>query len=317
MTVRHEDPALAGPSRTGGEPVRSVAEPSAPSSATAAEIIAILVRHCGLDAEAATAAPTASLEELGMDSLALLELQAVVADRYRVQLPEESGALSIAEISDLVARQSTPAAASADAGATAAGTQDGRPAGADGRPGHTENSVVIAAPPKLVWDRTNDVGTWTGLFTEYQSVQILEQHGNTVQFRLTMYPDENGVIWSWISERTADPVRREVHAHRVETGPFEYMRIHWRYDEVPGGTRMTWTQDFEMRPTAPVTTAQMTERINANSRVQLDIIRDKIERIAAELASTTPQEPAAGTSAGSPANGPVGTAAATVGVGDE
>ncbi|MFC6015912.1 SRPBCC family protein [Plantactinospora solaniradicis] len=310
MTVRHEDPALAEPSRPGEEPVRSVAEPAAPPQATVAEIIAILVRHCGLDADAAAAAPTTSLEDLGMDSLALLELQAVVADRYRVQLPEEAGQLSIAEISDLVVRQSTPETG-------AAGPQDGRSAGDKGRPGHTENSVVIAAPPHLVWDRTNDVGNWTGLFTEYQSVQILEQHGDTVRFRLTMYPDENGVTWSWVSERTADPARREVHAHRVETGPFEYMRIHWRYDEVPGGTRMTWTQDFEMRPTAPVTTAQMTERINANSRVQLDIIRDKIERIAAELAATTPPEQAVGTSAGPPAPGAVGTAAATVGVGDE
>jgi aromatase len=294
-----------------------VPEPAAPPQATAADIIAILVRHCGLDADAATAAPTASLEQLGMDSLALLELQAVVADRYRVQLPEEAGQLSIEEISDLVARQSVPEAGAARSRAGAAGPPDARPAGGDARPGHTENSVVIAAPPQLVWDRTNDVASWTGLFTEYQSVQILDQHGDTVRFRLTMHPDENGVTWSWVSERTADPVGREVHAHRVETGPFEYMRIHWRYDEVPGGTRMTWTQDFEMRPTAPVTTAQMTDRINANSRVQLDIIRDKIERIAAELAAATPPEQSVGVSAGSPASGSVGAADATVGGGDE
>ncbi|AVT29236.1 cyclase [Plantactinospora sp. BC1] len=262
MSVRHEEPALTGPTQR--EPV--------PSPVTAAEITAILVRHCGLDADATAAAPGASLEELGMDSLALLELQAVVADRYRVQLPDEAGRLSIAEVAELVARQSEPADV---------------PAGA-GRPGHTENSVLIAAPLPLVWDLTNDVAGWTGLFTEYQSVEIIARSGDTVRFRLTMYPDENGVTWSWVSERTADPVRREVHAHRVETGPFEYMRIHWRYAEAPGGTRMTWTQDFEMRPTAPVSTAQMTDRINANSRIQLDIIRDRIERIAAELEAAAP-----------------------------
>ncbi|MGI5151071.1 SRPBCC family protein [Plantactinospora sp. CA-294935] len=269
MSVRHEEPTWTGPTQR--EPV--------PGPVTAAEITAILVQHCGLDADAAAAAPSASLEELGMDSLALLELQAVVADRYRVQLPEEAGRLSIAEVAELVAHQYEPAAA---------------PASGAGRPGHTENDVLIAAPLPLVWELTNDVAGWTGLFTEYQSVEIIERRGDTVRFRLTMYPDENGVTWSWVSERTADPVRREVHAHRVETGPFEYMRIHWRYAEVPGGTRMTWTQDFEMRPTAPVTTAQMTDRINTNSRVQLDIIRDRIERIAAELEATTPA-PAAST----------------------
>ncbi|MEE6263202.1 SRPBCC family protein [Plantactinospora sonchi] len=301
MTVRHEDPVA-----TGREP--GTAHDNGGSAVTAVEITDILVRHCGLDAGAAAATPTASLEELGMDSLALLELQAVVADRYRAQIPEQATRLSITEIAELVARQLDPeppdpgpsAAGASDAGSRAAAPTAGatpgtgsatapspRP-GAAGRPGHTENGVLIAAPLDLVWDLTNDVAGWTGLFTEYQSVQIIEEHGDTVRFRLTMYPDDNGVVWSWVSERTVDPVRREVHARRVETGPFEYMRIHWRYHEVPGGTRMTWTQDFEMRPTAPVTTAQMTDRINANSRIQLDIIRDKIERIAAELAATAP-----------------------------
>ena len=69
-----------------------------------------------------------------------------------------------------------------------------------------------------------------------------------------------------------------MHARRVETGPFEYMRIHWRYDEIDGGTRMTWVQDFAMKPTAPVDNAGMTERINTNSKVQLAVIKERIER---------------------------------------
>ncbi|MEV1333195.1 SRPBCC family protein [Micromonospora costi] len=218
-----------------------------------AEITDILVAHCGLDADVAARAPAASLEELGLDSLALLELSAVVADRYRVQIPEHAAQLSIPAVADLVAR------------------------GGD-QPGHTENSVVIAAPLPLVWDVTNDVANWTELFTEYAVVEILHREGNTVRFRLTMHPDENGTVWSWVSERTADPTTREVHAHRVETGPFEYMRIHWHYAEETEGTRMTWVQDFAMRPTAPVDTAGMTERINANSAVQLAVIKERIER---------------------------------------
>ena len=119
---------------------------------------------------------------------------------------------------------------------------------------------------------------WTELFTEYAVVEILHRDGDTVRFRLTMHPDENGVAWSWVSERTADPATRQVRARRVETGPFEYMRIHWSYDTAPEGTRMTWVQDFAMKPTAPVDDAAMTERINANSRVQLAVIKERIER---------------------------------------
>ncbi|MEU2610091.1 SRPBCC family protein [Micromonospora sp. NPDC007271] len=222
----------------------------------AAEITDILVTHCGLDAEDAARAPAASLEELGMDSLALLELSAVVADRWRVKIPEQAAQLSIAGVADLVARRIDP-------------------------PGHTENAIDIAAPLPLVWEVTNDVARWPDLFTEYAAVEILDRTGDTVRFRLTMHPDENGMVWSWVSERTADPATRQVHAHRVETGPFDYMHIHWRYDEVPAGTRMTWVQDFAMRPDAPVDNAGMTDRINANSKVQLAVIKERIERRAA------------------------------------
>ena len=284
-------------------------------SETVAELTAILVRNCGLDPDLAQRMPTSTLEELGMDSLALLELQAVVTDRYRVRIPEETARqLSIAELATLVDRAdgsgpaaedvptgSDPVAAGgpSEAGVTEPGVTE---AGVTELPGHTENSVVIAAPLPLVWQVTNDVARWTELFTEYESVQILERDGDTVRFRLAMFPDERGIVWTWVSERTVDPVRHEVHAHRVEPGPFEYMRIHWRYEEVPEGTRMTWTQDFAMRPTAPVDNAQMTERINTNSAMQLRIIRERIERLAGSrvIGARTPQAAAAG---GSPGGG--------------
>ena len=121
-----------------------------------------------------------------------------------MRLPEQAGQLSIGGVADLVAPRADP-------------------------PGHTENSIVIAAPLPLVWELTNDVANWTDLFTEYAAVEILHRDGHTVRFRLTMHPDENGAVWSWVSERTADPEGRQVRAHRVETGPFEYMSIHWRY----------------------------------------------------------------------------------------
>jgi aromatase len=145
---------------------------------------------------------------------------------------------------------------------------------------HTSNSVWIDAPPDLVWDITNDLPGWPELFTEYASVEILEHAGYTIRFRLTMHPDEQGRVWSWVSERTLDRDRRAVRAHRVETGPFEFMDIRWTYAQEEGGTRMSWYQHFQMRPTAPVDDAGMAERINTNSRIQLDVIKEKIERAA-------------------------------------
>jgi len=148
--------------------------------------------------------------------------------------------------------------------------------------GHTENEVTIAAPFDLVWDMTNDLENWTGLFSEYAAVEIIERDGDRTRFRLTMHPDENGTVWSWVSERTVDRAARTVRARRVEPGPFQFMDIRWEYEETPDGTRMHWTQDFAMRPEAPVDDAGMTARINTNSRIQLDLIRDRIERAARE-----------------------------------
>jgi aromatase len=146
--------------------------------------------------------------------------------------------------------------------------------------GHTEQSILIDAPFQLVWDITNDVAGWPELYTEYAKAEVLEREGDTVRFRLTMHPDDNGQVWSWVSERTSDIAGKQVHAHRVETGPFEYMNIHWTYHEEPGGTRMTWVQDFHMKPAAPVDDDGMVQHINKNSRIQLSVIKAKIEAAA-------------------------------------
>lgn len=143
--------------------------------------------------------------------------------------------------------------------------------------GHTENEITIAAPVDLVWDMTNDLDRWPQLFSEYASCEVLSREADTVTFRLTMHPDENGKVWSWVSERTADREKLIVRARRVETGPFEYMNIVWEYEETPAGTRMHWTQDFAMKPDAPVDDAWMTDNINRNSPIQMALIRDRVE----------------------------------------
>jgi aromatase len=151
-----------------------------------------------------------------------------------------------------------------------------------GTVGHTDNTVDIAAGLDLVWDVTNDVAGWPGLFTEYAEATILERDGDTVRFRLAMHPDENGTVWSWVSERTPDREALRVLARRVEPGPFEFMDIEWTYAPLEdGGTRMRWVQDFRMRAGAPVDTPTMAERINRNSRVQMDVIKERLEAMAA------------------------------------
>lgn len=146
----------------------------------------------------------------------------------------------------------------------------------------TENEIVIDAPLDRVWDITNDVAGWPDLFTEYATADILEEHGNTVRFRLAMHPDENGKVWSWVSERVMDPDNHSVKAYRVETGPFEYMNIWWYYEEIDGGTKMRWVQEFHMKPDAPVDDDWMENNINTNTKKQMAIIKERVEQRVAQ-----------------------------------
>lgn len=199
--------------------------------------------------------------DLGYDSLAVIEIQANIRQEFGVTLGDDdlghmqTPAATVSYVNDLLGQRCEPTA-------------------------HTDNSVIIDAPMDLVWEMTNDVANWPSLFSEYAAAQILEKDGNMVRFRLTMHPDDDGNVWSWVSRRVADPLSRTVHAEREETGPFSSMKITWQYREVPAGVEMRWVQDFAMKPTAPVDNAAMAAHINRNSAVQMTRIKHLIEQAA-------------------------------------
>jgi aromatase len=204
-----------------------------------------------------------TFQDLQIDSLAVIGIVAEIERRYETKLGADTE--SAKTPSELIALINAQVRAGSGAGRDMAE--------------RTESSVVIQAPFDLVWDVTNDVAGWPELFSEYASAEILEQDEHRVVFRLTMHPDDNGVAWSWVSERTSDRSARTVRAKRIETGPFAFMNIHWTYEEVPDGIRMTWVQQFAMKPEAPVDDAWMRDNINRNTVVQMARIRDRIESI--------------------------------------
>jgi aromatase len=151
--------------------------------------------------------------------------------------------------------------------------------------GHTDNSVFIAAPMDLVWQRTNDIAGWPQLFSEYAAAEVISRDGAAVRFRLTMHPDESGIMWSWVSERTADEASRTTRSQRIEPGPFKYMFLFWEYLPEGDGVRMRWVQDFEMKPAAPIGDEAMRDRLNRNTAIQMERIKGLLE---AEAAALTP-----------------------------
>ncbi|MCH5670861.1 cupin domain-containing protein [Streptomyces gilvus] len=145
-------------------------------------------------------------------------------------------------------------------------------------PGHTDNEIVVDAPLDFVWEITNDVRSWPDLFTEYSAVEVLESGPDTVTFRLTMHPDDDGNVWSWVSRRETDRASRTARSQRIETGFFEYMHLRWVYEPTEDGrTRMRWQQDFTMKPQAPIDDAAMQERLNRNTAVQMKAVKHALE----------------------------------------
>lgn len=226
---------------------------------TRAELSEIVKTVAGVEIDAGQMQqdPEMTFEELGVDSLGLLGVFATIERQYGIEIHADTDdCRCLADLEAIVRQAAGPGAGSA---------------------AHTESSIVINAPMDLVWDMTNDVESWPHLFSEYAAAEIIARDGNTVRFRLTMHPDENGQVWSWVSERVMDPQARAVHAYRVETGPFEFMDINWAYRETGGGVEMRWVQDFHMKPGAPVDDATMAEMITKNSAVQMERIKTIVE----------------------------------------
>jgi aromatase len=75
-------------------------------------------------------------------------------------------------------------------------------------------------------------------------------------------------------------VARVARAHRIETELFEYVRLRWEYREVPEGVELRWVQDFRLKPDSPVSLAQVTSRVVSNTPVQMNLIKEGVERAA-------------------------------------
>jgi len=233
---------------------------------TAADVVEALLFAVGTGVLAQD--ETRSFGELGVDSLARIEICKRVQDRYGTdiesRLTEDTTPAGLSSIIEELARP-----------------QDPRPRGIAGRSARTrtENHIEIAAPIGYVWAATLDVRGWPDLFPEYASVEVLDENGSSVKFRLTTHPDENGNSWSWVSRRRWNGKTWTARAWRLETGHCEFMRLHWTFESLEADrTRMNWVQEFRMKPTAPLDDEAMAARINTNSAVQMRTIARHIEQ---------------------------------------
>jgi acyl carrier protein len=72
------------------------------ANVTFEDVESILVTKVGLAPQTLADNREGTLEELGLDSLAVLELQIVITKAYGVEIPDESGELNVGQIVDFI-----------------------------------------------------------------------------------------------------------------------------------------------------------------------------------------------------------------------
>jgi aromatase len=126
------------------------------------------------------------------------------------------------------------------------------------------HAVVITGQLDDIFTVTNDLERWPELFQEYQEALILNrsEYGRFVRLDFEL---QNAEGQRWRSWRLLDRQNHEAIAQRQEPlYPFLYMHLIWRYEQLDEGVRMTWIQDFEMDPAAPVTNEQALQNMLAH-----------------------------------------------------
>jgi aromatase len=60
------------------------------------------------------------------------------------------------------------------------------------------------------------------------------------------------------------------------------MTIEWFFEETDDGTKMRWVQDFSMKEDAPADNETAEDYMNKNTKEQMGIIKEKLEKEASE-----------------------------------
>ncbi|GCE45390.1 aromatase [Thermosporothrix hazakensis] len=147
--------------------------------------------------------------------------------------------------------------------------------------GYLRNAIVIAAPLDDVFRLTSNVRTWPTLFCEYESCTVLDEGPDTVTFRLTTHPDEQGKQCSREMVRHISQERRLTVAELLSSDePLARLVIRWWYDPIEEhSTVMTWEQEFSLQECAPISDEKAVNYFSEQARQQQAVMKERVERL--------------------------------------
>lgn len=149
---------------------------------------------------------------------------------------------------------------------------------------HTENVIVIEAPPDDVFDLAAHIERWPKLLSHYRYVRILEgrEEGTSqgIARVATMSASRTLIPVCWTSTQALDPAQGRI-LYRHISGVTRGMDVEWRIERLASGSYVTIVHDLKIPQgilrIAPVRWIAATVFIHAIADQTLRGIRDHAE----------------------------------------
>ncbi|MBI3972676.1 MAG: SRPBCC family protein [Chloroflexi bacterium] len=126
---------------------------------------------------------------------------------------------------------------------------------------------IIEAPIGTVYQVIADVERYPEYLPDVESVT---REGNVVTMSVRLGP----MLVTWRQAARFEP--NTAISVRLLSGPFKVMNVEWRFEEVPGGTRVTNETQFELKLPIPGIDGLVGNALRANIERTIDAFRERI-----------------------------------------
>jgi len=107
---------------------------------------------------------------------------------------------------------------------------------------HSEDRIVINAPPARIYDLAAYIERWPEILPHYRSVTLVRDDGHTRLAKMAATRD-GGFPVKWTAVEELDPERHRIRFHHVQ-GVTRGMDVEWIIEPGPHGTEVRIVHDF-------------------------------------------------------------------------
>lgn len=146
---------------------------------------------------------------------------------------------------------------------------------------YVEKSITIQGPPDEVYALAKDMESFPEFMPDVQSVKVVERKGDTTVTEWST--DVDGAEILWTEEDRFDDAARLI-TYRLLEGDLEKFEGEWRFEEIPDGTRVVLTVDFDfgIPELAALLGDTLEIKVGENSAMMLESMKQRVERRAVQ-----------------------------------